>query len=656
MKKLIFALIILLLIPSLVYAFPPWSSRLNAVNVWTGTNTFSGTLSVTGLTDGYVPYHVNDTSGLANSPILINTYGIQFADDKASLGLGAVPNQSTGIYEVKDTTLTDLTYRSIHSTNTYRTTANGTFTRQGVYMTMSPLISSGVTDSGTVGGFDYYVERAFKGAAYDDIGTLALLYGGSISYGHNNIGTSSNPTTTTAYGLRILPFAELGTIDTMYDFYIGALSTGGTVTNRWGIYQADTAPNYFAGDITLAGGNLNTGNIPLIIGDNTTDSIVLRTDGGDVTVPEGTITLLDTTTAASTYAPLASAAATGDWTLTDATPTFTLQDSDNAAGTAGFYANSSGGANGINFSLGVEEDAGAANTAYINLNGTADNKVVALQKDLTLLNGDVIRTNATTEGHTFAFQVYDNTANQWKPALTFTNGITGAYKVTLGAGATFDGLGSLSLGGVILGDTTPDAEGETGYASNQLSIHDGTASRSLLQVASTTITKSELIPIEWAEDGATAPAAAAQVGTTDLIARSFAEDADNDVIIYWQLPLDYSAGVKYRVYYALNANGVADETAAFALSGISVANSESLAGAMGTAVVVTDEIGENDDTSELLVSDWSGAVTLAGTPAAGEMAKLTFIRDVSEDDVADHLLVAFIEIKYQAKVNASTDY
>ena len=49
------------------------------------------------------------------------------------------------------------------------------------------------------------------------------------------------------------------------------------------------------GDITVGGGNINTGNIPLIIGDNTTDSITLRTDGGDVTVPEGTITLETTT-------------------------------------------------------------------------------------------------------------------------------------------------------------------------------------------------------------------------------------------------------------------------------------------------------------------------------------------------------------------------
>jgi hypothetical protein len=196
------------------------------------------------------------------------------------------------------------------------------------------------------------------------------------------------------------------------------------------------------GDITVGGGNINTGNIPLVIGDNTTDSITLRTDGGDVTVPEGTITLLDTTTAASTYAPIASPALTGDPTITDATPTLTLQDSDNAAGTAAINFNSSGGANDIVATVGVEDSTGAS-TPYQQWDGVTE--TVDFLKDATLANGGVLRTSETTEGHTFALQVYDNTAGSWKPALTFTNGITGAYKVTLGAGVTLDGLGALAL-------------------------------------------------------------------------------------------------------------------------------------------------------------------------------------------------------------------
>ena len=67
-------------------------------------------------------------------------------------------------------------------------------------------------------------------------------------------------------------------------------------------------------------------------------------------------------------APLASPGLTGDPTLTDATPTFTCQDSDNAAGTCAFNANSSGGANDIAWTFGVEDSGGESQT-YITLDG-----------------------------------------------------------------------------------------------------------------------------------------------------------------------------------------------------------------------------------------------------------------------------------------------
>ena len=189
--------------------------------------------------------------------------------------------------------------------------------------------------------------------------------------------------------------------------------------------------------------------------------------------------------------------------------------------------------------------------------------------------------------------------------------------------------------------------------------HDGTNIRQLVDTGTTftQITKYEYLPIRYAEDDVSvaAPAAAAEIGTTSLIGRSFAEDADNGVIFFWQIPSDYVSGIKYRVYYALNANASADETAAFSLAGCSVGNSDALACSEGTAVVVTDELGTDDDTGELLVTGWSTAVTITNA-AAGEMASLLLIRDVSEDDYSDHLLVSGIEIKYVSKLAPFSDY
>lgn len=221
-------------------------------------------------------------------------------------------------------------------------------------------------------------------------------------------------------------------------------------------------------------------------------------------------------------------------------------------------------------------------------------------------------------------------------------------------------LSSLTMGGVILGDSSPDAAGELGYDSTQLSVHDGTASRSVLQVASTTITKSEYLPIRYAEDddSVTAPAAVAEVGSTTAVARSFVEDADNGVVFWWNVPIDYSAGIKYRVYYAIETDADADETVAFSMSGCSVGNTDAIACSEGSAVVVTDELTTDYDANEMIISDWSAAVTVTNI-AAGEMAKLLFIRDISGDDYEgadDNVLVIAVEIKYQAKVNASGDY
>lgn len=285
-------------------------------------------------------------------------------------------------------------------------------------------------------------------------------------------------------------------------------------------------------------------------------------------------------------------------------PTINLSDSDNAAGTAKIFGNSGGGTNDIIMQLGVE-DASGESTVYMELDGVTE------------------------------------TVDLIKPVVLSS---------------------TLSGGGVILGDSTPDAAGELGYASNQLSVYDGTASRDLLQVASTVITKSEYIPIRYAEDddSVTAPAAAAEIGTTTLIARSFAEDADNGVVIWWQIPIDYNAGIKFRVYFATDTNASANETAVFNLSGCAMASSGALACSEGTGQEAVLELTIDEDTGELLVTGWSAAITIGGSPAAGQMAKLLLIRDVAggttEDDMAGHALVTGIEIKYQAKVNASGDY
>lgn len=208
-------------------------------------------------------------------------------------------------------------------------------------------------------------------------------------------------------------------------------------------------------------------------------------------------------------------------------------------------------------------------------------------------------------------------------------------------------------------DSAPTDEGRIYHntSTDATTVGSGAAAQELLKPAVTTITKTEILPIRYAEDddSVTAAAAVAEIGTTTVIARSFAEDADNGAVFWWYVPRDYVGGIKFLVHYSTDTNAGADETAAFSLSGCAVGNLDALACSEGTAVTVTDELTADYDTEEEIVTDWSSAVTVTDI-LAGKKAKLLLIRDVSEDDMVGHALVTAIEIKYQAKINASSDY
>lgn len=71
-----------------------------------------------------------------------------------------------------------------------------------------------------------------------------------------------------------------------------------------------------------------------------------------------------------------------------ATPAIIMNDSDNAAGTSGLFGNSSGGANDIILSIGVEDSTGES-TVYIEVDGVSE--TADFLKPTTLQAGDVVK-------------------------------------------------------------------------------------------------------------------------------------------------------------------------------------------------------------------------------------------------------------------------
>lgn len=125
--------------------------------------------------------------------------------------------------------------------------ANSTLSTHATVSIVVPNVPSGVTVTSTNEAL-YTAATRNRYAGNTDAGTVTDLRAASFLYGHEGFEAGNSPTTNTAIGLHVLPRLQTGTIGTMYDLLLEAPVTGGTVTNRYSVYQASsTAKNYFAG-------------------------------------------------------------------------------------------------------------------------------------------------------------------------------------------------------------------------------------------------------------------------------------------------------------------------------------------------------------------------------------------------------------------------
>ncbi|MCE5211849.1 MAG: hypothetical protein LLG40_09880 [Deltaproteobacteria bacterium] len=173
----------------------------------------------------------------------------------------------------------------------------------------------------------------------------------------------------------------------------------------------------------------------------------------------------------------------------------------------------------------------------------------------------------------------------------------------------------------------------------------------------TIITKTEYIPIAYAEDGAAAPAAASVwADTRKAKIRVFAADADDDVEIHWMVPDDYVGGIKFRVVgFVDNATAPANtETVILNLAGCSVGNSDDGGCTLGTGVDSTFTADATYAQHDRWSSAWSNEITVTNI-VAGESAMLKLFRDV-DDTYGQGIGVAGIEIKYKARVLMADRY
>lgn len=121
--------------------------------------------------------------------------------------------------------------------------------------------------------------------------------------------------------------------------------------------------------------------------------------------------------------------------------------------------------------------------------------------------------------------------------------------------------------------------------------------------------------------------------TNDVDMYYLAFDTTADEYAQWTLamPSDWNSGTVTFVPYWTCTGGTGSATVCWGLQGRSYGNDDAIDQAWGTGQTSTDTWIADFDVH---VGPESSAITLAGTPAAGELVQFRCYRDVSEDNLS----------------------
>lgn len=147
--------------------------------------------------------------------------------------------------------------------------------------------------------------------------------------------------------------------------------------------------------------------------------------------------------------------------------------------------------------------------------------------------------------------------------------------------------------------------------------------------------------------------ASRELATNDVMISGFNFDTTTaqKTQFNWATPANWNAGtIRFKLYWT-TTGGSSAQTVDFDLAGVSFANDNPLDTAFGTAQNVTDVWIADDD---LHVTAYSTAITIAGTPVAGEFVKFQLSRDVASDNLGVDAEVLGILIEYSTDASNSS--
>ena len=145
-----------------------------------------------------------------------------------------------------------------------------------------------------------------------------------------------------------------------------------------------------------------------------------------------------------------------------------------------------------------------------------------------------------------------------------------------------------------------------------------------------------------------------EYGTNDVDLQHFDFDQTSDEYIQYTviMPDNYDGGT-ITAQFIWTANSASTNSVVWGIQGRSYGDNEAIDATWGTAQTVTDANGSSANT--VRISSATSAVTLAGTPAGGEMVQFRLYRDANNG--SDNLAAdaRFIACKVEYGVNAYSD-
>jgi len=163
------------------------------------------------------------------------------------------------------------------------------------------------------------------------------------------------------------------------------------------------------------------------------------------------------------------------------------------------------------------------------------------------------------------------------------------------------------------------------------------------------------IPVAWGKDGGSPPDALDDSTRIPYEYRTFASDAEEELLFAWKAPPDMDADdtriwVAFDYLVTESTGPTASEGVAWGCSYVAVGDNDATNGSKGTVTIVTDD-ALSASQWDLLQTDWSAAITNAGMDQR-KTVEMSIIRDHDNavDDYAQKVGLETIWIRYVKEV------